>query len=1824
MTSASAKTWRLEFPSGVSTEFIADVVKLINDEIKRSDGSPEAVAFLHGFHLDGDPAFTMSEFELVNFRCDSEEERRFLIISGPSSVESISNASKVLLRGSFPKPEASHLKISDISGASVQLLGQLQAEYGYDFDRSLSEDRLSHALSLVSAILESDSTNSIKPWNVLWFEFVEASLERLVKIASFADCEGVEQAIYPAFGLPNPSSGGLFLGEVGAAAKMVLRAYGDWWSSWDKTVTSAQFIANRVAESDHFDRTMLHIDEEHYVDAFALNGDSVLTFLNAIGSSIVDRGFIGSYPQSDLLTPRSLVRAQGIEKLQLEDRGCSLGIRPQSADQSPYLVPLREFDYGLRSDTILVYLKPRDDAQALPSANLEIEFDVAQDGCEWITEEVVCDISGVRIRGHLVGSDALALKLGQEFLIQATMTYELPPSNPLSLLVQQTGKTQLVLAASWGELSYLGFFDSTKASPKVNAKQFLPEPSSVGIDSSITSLGLLVRGNSAKFEGTEFPTLIDSEFFGASISISEQIQVDSGNCSIQLFKESQSRSTHSPIIAAISKEMLPTIAASPENATSIRGRLEDLLSENISNESWLKCLFHVALEENQPLGVAESINTDFPHGILCAREVGQMLSNVGFGVDPDFVSSSVVSKFVDQVKQLDLEINLTSKMDGAINWPSKTSWRHLYSDSTKLNELLTSFEEMVSFARDHFGESEVFWASYPFSTSVWNAETGLCSSVLLSPLHPLRLAWIASVEHGLWEAQEARQLAGTIEGWDFPMIGPAPQAGSSMLAVPTDHGTDYQFLGWSMLVPINSSAQGVVGPNNIAGFTAPGNSSTGLNASASVSAVKSYRRVNPHLSSLVIDLAVSQGSKSSRLTDLDEAIHEVALSVGRDSQDLPGGIHVLDSLSRLGEFPRERILQTASSLLPRPFSWRRYQSTTQGSHRCQIRLLQDPGVHVRIERRNAAKLGTLAEIPFRRFVSIADVEGQAKGITSLAPRLSSETGWIQFRNAVEVVEAGASGDVILSSLNKPALADGSADWTVSGEGLLSPSTVAALLAASSGSNQMLWEWRPPFLDSSSADPSVSKRAFMTIARVPNSFKLQLASKLSSLQLSEDEVKKRTQGILETLGGRGMGLAALLAMGGTHTSGAIGFYAAFKVLESIESSRNLLVIPMDACDGFLRSLAGTEFVPESGRKADLLAIDVSESVIRFIPIEIKMYGLDQAQNTLPGADSRALDEAKQQAVASLKLLRGVLESHEHILSELSSIGDKALWLTNLAALIDTARKLSPKRANLSQVLPRLMQNITSGNVTLELGTPMVNYFTGSLAHSEAVKFRSEKTADIATLENINVLISSVEVVFDNFELEKLSGSWGSIAFDQASLKSLDVSHVSQVGSKPTDSSEVNASERDKDDFSRADDNDQSEDDKKEIEPDTDPIELHNSDECLPGLSALIGVDEHGNKHYFHPSKRDVVPQLGVIGASGSGKTQLMKRVLFDLAVGSQAPWPHPGILILDYKGDFSLKEDDGFRTRAGFETIPASALRLNFWELSSVDLGRFGGDRDLAIGAKASSFKSMLQKMTPSMGLVQASHLTSAIKRAYQVADQSGRPFPPMSLISSAYAKLAPRADVVSSLFESVELIKLFAETTEDANDLNKFFAPGKKQIIDFSALGAFGDPFLAKFAVSAVLESLVQNMYSNYSAAGEYDDQKGTQKLNQIVFIDEAHNIIPFGLFAIDKLIREGRSFGHGIMMATQGMAEFAQTDTDYREMLSQWCVFRVTNPDQRDLAALGFPVGDHLKLRTEINSFQTGQALYRRFDSAGGSQKLMVTKLKASSFLEVGRDGVS
>lgn len=1816
-SSANDGTWRLEFPSKIQPDFLVAVAADINDYSSNSDGSPVAVGFMGANTSEPPKFFLKSEFQLINLRCDTEGQKRFFIFRGHANHESIVNASKPLLGAQFPSICHQALQSLDLAMSASELLVEEQGEGGYHDTTELAL-RLNHAFLIVQSLFEGYAVNTRVPWNVEWYEFVEAALERLHETGRSLEPD----LVYPAFGLPIPAGGGLLISDSPVeAADKIRKAYVDWWANLAETEKSLGFIGNRVSETERETRALLQFDSDAYRAQFRVRGDSPAVLLSAIGSSIRPLQSVAVYPVSDFLSPRSRDRSQGIQDVLLpNDQSALIGTSKKNGLN--FLVDLENENGVYRSQSLTVKLGFSDDYDFSVNLDGGVELVTSQKDLYWETSSVEIQADSVHLRGYFLAEDGLVNQLENQPFILVGIGYDLGPEDPLSRLVKPTGSAKILVCNNWTSTDYLLHFDSQKKITDIEFSYFADNhESESSIDSDISALQLLVRSRSATSSGRAMGAHANSAFRAEVVGMAENIEIRNSEGSVvTLFQAPKSGTVHSPILAAILKQQLAESAPSIENSMSIRGVFEDYIASGIENPDWLKANFHFAVANDVPLGDRLGLGSSYPEGVVCSNQVGTGLNSIGFALDTQFLSSHEVAAFQESWKELEVEDSITSQLDNARSWISKTSWKHLGENRQALDNYLTAFNQMVRLAKENFGEQEWFWASYPFSISTWDFQSNVCSAVLLSPLHPIRLAWMASTEHALWSTSFADQLSGVIENWNFPMIGPSFQPGTSMLSVPTDFGKDQQFMGWSTMVLAHSQAQSVTGPERIAGYPAPGSSATGLNASAAKSAIQSFRHVNPQFSSLTIDLAVTSGSKAPRLRELDDAIINFSDSLAKLDNELPGGLHVVDSTLRLGEFPRESVLEAAANSRPRPFTWQRYTpDSTRMNPSCQLRLLQDPGLQVRIEIGENDRSGAAASVPFRRFAAPAISPSSTRGTSATSVNLGSSFGWTEFRDAIETIEGLASGNRILSSLNRPSLADTSADWIVSGEGLLSPSVVASLLSATAGGSQMLWEWKPPYFGRSGKQTTeISRRAFMTIARIPKSFSQTLQSKIAVCGMSESDSRDAAKDMLATLGRRGMGLSALLSLGDTHTSGAIGFYSSYKILESFEANKDLLVVPIDACDGFLHSLSLSNTNPyETEQRADLLAIKLGEGKVTLFPIEIKMYGLTgQPYAKLPDLNSSQLEEARGQAANTTQLLTRVVQAYQKLISSHNN-SERDLWLSGFGTLIETARKLSPSDPTTNQRVSNLMASLFRGELEIAVGNPIVNFFVGSISDEGGPHFRVGRSESNLDGFKTDVLIASLESVLDVELRQKTLNSWQGIAF--SSPQGLA---DSSAGNPPSENPEPfeNAgpiSDLPNKDLQGAATDQNTSDSHADVVGDTATL---IPSKAYLGIKPILGTyNTTRTLATWWPGHRGVAPHLGVIGASGMGKTQLMKSVLGQMAEEDQQEWGPPGILILDFKGDFSNKatdpQYDKYRERFNFDLVHANQLFLDYWSITSFRVEQLGEAQ--AKLSKASSFVGLLQKVfTSGVGPIQIDNLKKSVIEAYQISEQQGRSRPTLEMIRFRYLSLSSgKADLVSTFLSALDEIDLF-EKGQKTRKIEEILGRRKNTVVNLSVLKLFSDPRLQKVVAGLILELARDQMYAgSYSASGEF--KGNAQRLNQVIFIDEAQNLIPFGLDSIQTLLAEGRSYGHSLIMATQVFDPFSTSPIDYRPLFPAWVIFREPAVSANDLTHLGVPQGSSSAVSTTVKLLPPREATSIMMNPE--SLKVSFDQFRTSDFLNYG-----
>ncbi len=265
-------------------------------------------------------------------------------------------------------------------------------------------------------------------------------------------------------------------------------------------------------------------------------------------------------------------------------------------------------------------------------------------------------------------------------------------------------------------------------------------------------------------------------------------------------------------------------------------------------------------------------------------------------------------------------------------------------------------------------------------------------------------------------------------------------------------------------------------------------------------------------------------------------------------------------------------------------------------------------------------------------------------------------------------------------------------------------------------------------------------------------------------------------------------------------------------------------------------------------------------------------------------------------------------------------------------------------------------------------------------------------------------------------------------------------------------------------------------------------------------------------WFDPQNPDQSlnnPHISISGETGSGKTQATKALLHDLL-----PQGLPA-LILDFKDDYSKSDyaaTEGFTVHdANFGSLPFNPM-VPPVDPESGRANPMGHVHELA---------NMIQRIYK-LGDQQAFTLREAMKETYSIAGVGERPFIPVEgqeyLPFEAIRDVLIREEATSLLGRLSPIFDLgLFSRGDDTTSLNELLST--PTVIRLSQLP--GDQVknaVAEFFLMALYSFLIRREHPH--------------RLERVLVLDEAWRLVqsPF----LEPLMREGRAFGLGVILATQ------------------------------------------------------------------------------------------
>jgi DNA phosphorothioation-dependent restriction protein DptH len=324
-------------------------------------------------------------------------------------------------------------------------------------------------------------------------------------------------------------------------------------------------------------------------------------------------------------------------------------------------------------------------------------------------------------------------------------------------------------------------------------------------------------------------------------------------------------------------------------------------------------------------------------------------------------------------------------------------------------------------------------------------------------------------------------------------------------------------------------------------------------------------------------------------------------------------------------------------------------------------------------------------------------------------------------------------------------------------------------------------------------------------------------------------------------------------------------------------------------------------------------------------------------------------------------------------------------------------------------------------------------------------------------------------------------------------------------------------------------------------------------------------------------------MGVVGDLGTGKTQLLKSIVHQLAsAGPANRGIKPRILIFDYKRDYSTPD---FVAATGAKVVKPQRLPLNLFDTSTL------GDSMAPWLDRFRFFADVLDKIYSGIGPVQRDKLKRAVKAAYD----SSQGAPTIFDVHAAYAEILDgKADSPMSIIDDLVDMEVFERDPSRCMPFDQFLDG-----VVVVSLDAFGQDDRSKnMLVAVMLNMFYENMLRTQKRPFLGSDPQ-LRAIDSYLLVDEADNIMRYEFDVLRKLLLQGREFGCGVILASQYLRHFKVNATDYREPLLTWFIHKVPNVTAAELSTLGLSASA-AEVAERIKSLANHQCLYKSFDSPG------------------------
>lgn len=1164
-----------------------------------------------------------------------------------------------------------------------------------------------------------------------------------------------------------------------------------------------------------------------------------------------------------------------------------------------------------------------------------------------------------------------------------------------------------------------------------------------------------------------------------------------------------------------------------------------------------------------------------------------IFSNLGLPIDPRPQEDSFTppEKFISARNQL-VNFMRSSDDNGAQPAAAIKLFEHMRDES---------FERLVADLLDAYLD----WLSSDYDNAAWSDLVCIHSSqsnakalestpyaVLMTPLHPIKLAWQCCAQTVLQEAldKHSRCPAGSVMNPDmFPdcFVLPCRTATGSIERkgyVSLASSSDY----WGVLFSVDSSdlhelsdGTSIFGPDF--GIEVEGLSS-GFSSQQVVRSLDETER----LLSAKASLRVRLSSDTSGSSSCNDGIHDWCLDhlgEDRDEWNEAGSKSlIIEDFRERGLQPEQAVLASLTAKSNATVSWFRAEDAST-DHKADLSIIahlstmsrdfDNQGIRSAIDETSLLRWRVRKQLPGQNAAFIAESRiGEVSGTFDAKPVIAKLLG------CVDELERQCR-DTFDSYIFAPDLANLESVVRRSRYTALSSSDIDSACFFGTTSKAYLWDYELP---------SYSKRAgentgyYLLASESPGILKaVRSALGLLGDETSIDDEKIST--ILQEISRRGMPTLKRLTTGGSMSVGELGMLVALRVFQSdfepgieregLLPSRcgNLINIIVSA-DPFQRHYddlrAALKF--KSAERPDLLVLSVGFAGKQPVKMKLTSVEVKARNDALPSVKRR---EALGQAKSFSELLQAIQKKSEEV--TLWGIA----WRNLLATMLDYGFRVYGQldkfmsHTEWAEQHSAILRSIAQNELDIEIDArgrliivedsndKSIHDVDGDgfqetivLQHKEAFSILSR--SDDSFTDTINQALlhweltpkmdSSVEGESDRYQSESES-----VHEDQV-LDAPDLNKEAVNNEEATPSGEST---------SIAQENSEQSVSPEEGLLDNEVVAATSS----AGIRFSVGrtVKQFTEEDlYFFPSNTALNQlNVGIVGDLGTGKTQLIQALVHQLTNSAgMNRGKKPNMLIFDYKRDYSKPE---FVEATGAKVISPFEIPLNLFDIRDSSLGR------RAWLERSKFFIDVLNKLYSGIGAVQGQNIKDAVKAAYSRFDTESGQAPTINDVFDEYKGIVRSPDTPYSIMSDLVDGEYFVSNNSNVQPFSEFL--DGVVVIDLSQVGQ--DDKTKNMLVVIFLNLFYEHMLK-IEKRPFLGNEPTLRFVDTMLLVDEADNIMKYEFEVLKKILLQGREFGVGVLLASQYLSHFKTSHENYLEPLLSWFVHKVPSVTVRELEGIG------------------------------------------------------